>query len=107
MISIRDRAIVQSFKRLLFERGVPVLEVIVFGSRARGDAGPDSDLDVLVVVERRDREILDLVDRCAWEAEFDPGLFIQPVTMTREEIHNGPERSSLLMLAVEQEGILV
>ena len=32
------------------ERFDPI-EVILFGSRARGDAGPDSDWDLLVVVD--------------------------------------------------------
>lgn len=31
------------------------VEVILFGSVARGDEGPDSDLDLLVVFERADR----------------------------------------------------
>jgi predicted nucleotidyltransferase len=32
------------------------LQVILFGSVARGDDGPDSDIDVLVVLPRVDRE---------------------------------------------------
>jgi predicted nucleotidyltransferase len=43
MLSDSDRAIVERFKRLMIERGVSVLETIVYGSRARGDAEPDSD----------------------------------------------------------------
>ncbi len=29
--------------------------IILFGSHARGDAGPDSDVDLLVVMSRRPR----------------------------------------------------
>lgn len=36
------------------------LSLRVFGSRARGDAGPDSDLDLLVTLEPG-RSLLDLV----------------------------------------------
>jgi len=36
-------------------RAVDPLEVILFGSLARGDDGPDSDIDLLVVFERVER----------------------------------------------------
>ena len=107
MLSTSDRAIAEHFKRLLVERGLPVRRFVVFGSRARGDAEADSDLDVLVVMAQRDMAILDAIEECAWEAEFEPGLVIQPVVMTTDEVEHGPQKSSLLMLAVEQEGIAV
>ena len=31
--------------------------IVVFGSRARGDATPDSDLDILVIMETDKREV--------------------------------------------------
>lgn len=36
-------------------------QLILFGSRARGDHRPDSDYDVLVVVSRRDAALLDVL----------------------------------------------
>ena len=33
-----------------------VEDIVIFGSKARGDAGPDSDLDVLVVIREADRQ---------------------------------------------------
>jgi predicted nucleotidyltransferase len=51
MLQDADRRLTERFKGLLIEHGVPVYKIIVFGSRARGDAGTDADLDVLVLVE--------------------------------------------------------
>lgn len=47
-----DKGIVQTMTNLIVERFAP-LKVIVFGSWARGEETPDSDLDFLVVVPYR------------------------------------------------------
>ena len=54
MLLDADQKLVKQFKRSMAKHGVPLHKTIVFGSRARGEAGPDSDLDVLVLVEHVD-----------------------------------------------------
>ncbi|MEB2836899.1 MAG: nucleotidyltransferase domain-containing protein [Desulfurococcales archaeon] len=52
-----DREVLGLIRRVVLDEarrlGVEVERVILFGSRARGDARPDSDWDILVVVEGR------------------------------------------------------
>ena len=107
MIKDSDRILVERFKRLLIKQGVPLYKTIVFGSRARGDAEPDSDLDVLVLVNHLNPATRKTISHCAWEVGFEAGILIQTVVMTREQAEEGPEQSSLLMLAVKEEGIPV
>ena len=38
-------------------RGENLVSLRLFGSRARGDASEDSDIDVLVVVQKKDRKL--------------------------------------------------
>ena len=52
MISDGDREVALELKRKLIEAGVPVREIAIFGSRARGDCSPDSDMDVLEQADR-------------------------------------------------------
>ena len=48
-----DRTVADQVKRrILAAMGERVRRVILFGSRARGDALPDSDYDVLVVLDK-------------------------------------------------------
>ncbi|MBA7539850.1 hypothetical protein ES705_32135 [subsurface metagenome] len=102
-----EKKILHSFKLLLSQR-VALHRIVVYGSRARGDAEPESDMDVLVVLNgpntaKARRHIND----CAWEAGFEYGLVISPVTVSRNNWENGPEKYSLLAQAVEEEGIAV
>jgi predicted nucleotidyltransferase len=83
-------------------------KLILFGSRARGEAGPHSDMDVLVVLDDSAGERdFDYVSDCAWEAGFEYGIVIMPVVFTRSEWEDSPERFSLLAKAVESEGVLL
>lgn len=107
MRNYQDRLVLERFKKLLQEHGVPLQRLVLFGSRARGDADAESDYDVLVVVEQLDRQIRTTVSRCAWEAGFEDCLLIVPVVVTKDEVEKSPFRSSLLMQAIQDEGIVL
>jgi uncharacterized protein len=107
MLDRRDKLILEHFKNLLLENEVPLQSLVLFGSRARGDAEAESDFDVLVVVIRLDHQIRTTISRCAWEAGFNESLVIVPVVVTTEDIEQKPFRSSLLMQAIREEGITI
>ena len=107
MIGDVERQLIEHLKQLMCKHEVPFYQTIAFGSRARGDAQPDSDLDVLVLVEHVTPLIRKIISRCAWEVGFDADILLQTVVMTREQAEHGPEQSSLLMLAVQEEGVVV
>jgi len=100
-----EENVLDKFKSLLLERD-RVHKMILFGSQARGDAGPYSDMDVVVILDNlSDERDFDYVSDCAWEAGFEHGIVIVPVIFTQEEWENSPERYSLLAQAVEAEGM--
>ena len=99
-----EKNIVDTFALLIKEK-LSVYRIELFGSRARGDADPDSDMDVLVIVNDISPELEDYISECAWEAGFKHGIVIVPVVFTRDEWENGPERYSLLAEAIRAEGV--
>lgn len=106
-MTLLERTILADFRERVGRR-FPQCEMILFGSRARGDAEPDSDMDVLVVLEGdADSEADRYVSHCAWEACYEHGIVLSPVVFSRTEWDEGPERESLLAIAVRREGVPV
>jgi uncharacterized protein len=102
----RDWEIVRKLKRGFSER-VSVVDMRVFGSRARGDNAPSADLDVFIEVERLDRAIRRIIQDTAWEIGLDYEMVIAPVIFSRHEVEETPVRSSSLLSSVRAEGIVV
>ncbi len=52
---MNEEGVIEKIKEVILDEcgkaGVEVVKIILFGSRARGDAKPDSDFDVYVVVK--------------------------------------------------------
>jgi predicted nucleotidyltransferase len=100
-----DKAVLGRFKSLL-EKRVTLHKMTLFGSRARGDADSQSDMDVVLILEGTiDDETRDYISDCAWEAGFEKGIVVVPVVFTRDEWDKGPESGSLFVKAVEADGV--
>jgi len=102
----KDIRVIENFKQLL-SKEVKVLELRVFGSRARGDAAEESDLDVLVVVDRLDHSIEKYISECAWEAGFHEDILIMPVAVSMDAVKNTPLSKSVFIKNVYREGVAV
>lgn len=82
--------------------------VYLFGSRARGDHGPESDWDFLVVVSgsvdvRRKRAIWD----CLYEIELEIGEVLSARVVSDAEWDSEDCRSIPLLATVRKEGVLL
>ncbi len=86
------------------EYGPRVQRLVLYGSRARGDAEPDSDVDVLVVLD----ECSDLwrehhrLGGIAYDASLGAETIISAHPIAREDFDH---RQSPLLLNVRREGI--
>lgn len=104
MLTETDRRIAREFQRRLAAIA-PLLDLRVFGSRARGDAAPDSDLDVFIELEESTPELRQRISEIAWEVGFEMDRVISTVVTTRAELEHGAMGANPLVLKVEQEGV--
>jgi predicted nucleotidyltransferase len=73
-----ERAIGVFVKQLLAEFGQDVTDVRLFGSKARGEAGPDSDVDILVLVKRSDYALKHAILWLAAEVSLAHDVLLSP-----------------------------
>lgn len=67
-------------------RIAPTAQAILYGSEARGDARPDSDIDVLILLDDNEKLTAEReleITRHLYEVEVDTGVIISPMVMLR------------------------
>lgn len=104
MMSPQDSNILRQFAALV-RSACGAAQIWAFGSRARGDAAPESDLDVCVVLEGLDEAIDRKVMRIAWEVGFQNSIVLSTVTYSRDEFARGPCAASPLVRTILREGV--
>lgn len=100
----RDLRIAMRFKKLV-ERKVSAHRFILYGSRASGNASPDSDLDILIAVDELTPEISAYISDCAWEAGFEELIHVSPIVYRFNELMHGPQSASIFVQTVLKEGL--
>ncbi|HKZ82090.1 MAG TPA: nucleotidyltransferase domain-containing protein [Anaerolineae bacterium] len=99
------QALTDYISRLLARASQHVQQVILFGSKARGDAGADSDLDLLVIVDRYDADTDRLVTTTASRVSFEHNTLINTHIVTLERWAEMQKWSATLWRAVQADGV--
>lgn len=84
-----------------------LVRIVVFGSVARGEATEDSDVDVLVVLDRlTTRERARVID-LGTEIAFDRRLLFSPLPLSVDEWSDLEGRERLLATEIKRDGIQI
>lgn len=102
-----SRAVIRTvveYLNVLRGAGIPVSRAIIYGSRARGDAHDDSDIDLLVVSGLFDAEPRARVGEL-WRLAAEVDVHLEPVPVGERRFVE--DRVSPLLEMARREGIAV
>lgn len=102
----RDARALDEFVRTIRARlGPNLVALTLFGSKARGDATSESDLDVLVVVTDRRLEAENSVLDVAFDVSLAHDVYISPRVIERTVLEHPVWRITPFLRAIEREGV--
>jgi predicted nucleotidyltransferase len=90
----------------IIHREAPEAKVILYGSEARGDAGPESDIDLLILLDK-DKVTLEDEEKITYPIyllELKTGILISPMVVSKKKWENRPFKTPFY-INVMNEGV--
>ncbi len=105
-----DKALIEELKRRLPpDVLLHIRRMILYGSRARGDAAEDSDLDLVALVDENSPELEQKLDEIAysvmWDNDFKPIISLK--VFAEERFRTAAAKGFSYYRNVDREGITV
>lgn len=82
-----------------------LVDLRLYGSKARGTAKSDSDIDVMIELEELTPTFSDKVFDMVFDINLRHGVFISAVLFGRKELEEGPMSASPIFKAIERDGV--
>ena len=100
-----DPIIKELSEALKNELGNRIKDIILFGSRARGDSSPESDYDLLVLVDKETKEVEDRIFNIACEIGWKYNAVI--TTFVHDKSYYENKKYEPLFMNIRKEGVHV
>ena len=102
-----DTEILQQCKQAIC-RVLPDAEVILYGSRARGDAAPDSDYDILVLTDKPVNVKMkeDLISSI-YPTELETGAVMTLIAYNRKQWNSQLHKAMPFRKNIERDGVML
>lgn len=100
--------VLDELRRKLRDRfGDELRDVVLFGSYARGEAGADSDVDVLVVLDHAEWAHRRTVIDAATDLGLEHDLLISPTVVDRATYERWSRQRRPLVVDIERDGVRI
>ena len=105
-LNLPDTVAVQAFAHATRAAlGTNLIDLRLFGSKVRGDAAPDSDIDIAVIVQNGEASVRDAVIDIAFDVNMAHDVYISPRVIPQSVLNDPVWRITGFLRAVEREGV--
>ncbi len=107
-LTAEEQAWLSTYRRALEERHPgAVARMVIYGSKARGEAGPDSDLDLLLIVKNNAAHLKRDLRRIGYLLAASSETVLSILAYTETEWENRRNSGSVFLEAVERDAVPV
>jgi uncharacterized protein len=107
-VTQKENEALQTFvQRLVAELGQLVVQVTLFGSKARGSSTADSDMDVLILAKGEDRLLQKKISKISAQIDLDYDILLNSLLIADKRWKQMSEERFSLCRNVERDGIML
>jgi predicted nucleotidyltransferase len=105
-LSLKEKRALSEFKRKILEKlGKNVLTIKLFGSKARGDFKKDSDIDILIILKKRNLKAEDKIYKIVTDISLKYEIDLSPKIFSEAEYRERLQLELPFFLIAQKEGI--
>ncbi len=101
------RAISAYVDRAVAKFGGQIASITLYGSQARGDAEPGSDIDLLIVLRQDSPTLRQALADLAWQVQYEYDVVISDIIRNSSQFTEMQENHFPLFRNIEREGIVL
>ena len=83
----------------------PIIDIRLYGSKARGEGGDNSDLDVMIEIPNYDRAMVAEIDDIIYRINLEHDVFISALVFGKDELEEGPMSEAPIYKVIQREGV--
>lgn len=108
MGSIAERPIIEEFKRRV-EARFPgeLVRLVIFGSKVRGEATAESDVDLLAVIQSENWRLGDEIRGVGYALELEHGVVLSIQVISRNHYERLRANGTQFFHVLERDGVVV
>jgi len=100
-------SIAEEYVQRLKDKRIPLVKTILYGSQARGTSDPNSDIDILVVVESLDKNIRTIIIDEAFEISLQNNVDLIALPCHKEEYDSPIFQADHFFKNIEHDGVIL
>jgi len=105
LTSSEEKALREFSLRIKNALNKDLFDLKLFGSKSKGKFHDESDIDILIIVNNRNEQILDIISEILLDVELKYDSRLSPVVLTVSEFLQNQKHQTLFFHEVARDGV--